>query len=362
MQLNYWLYCNYTGYSISAQDYILAALRTDPSLNIKVNYLNKVPSNGVSKNKVQFFHSLKVKENVKPQVNLYHCIPHLYRRPEFANKHIGFCIFETINPPEGWIKKMNEMDEIITASMFNKRIFEQAGATKPITVIPHCFDTELFNKDVVPTGRYGKMTFFSIGTWKNRKNWEMLIKAFYDGFEKKDNVCLLIKTDKPDSLQSLVTRVKRQCEWRSKDTAPIYSEENHMCNFEDIPKIMKKGDIYISASLGEGFNLGGLHAMALGLPVITVRFGGSLEYALPNLCTYIEPKSYKTYNTMDGIPQFNNCIWPVLRISDVRDAMRKVYDNYPTESKNAAYKHVHENFSYEAIGPKLIEAVAKGMN
>jgi glycosyltransferase involved in cell wall biosynthesis len=201
------------------------------------------------------------------------------------------------------------------------------------------------------------MTFLSIGTWKNRKNWEMLIKAFYDGFSKKDNVCLLLKTDKPDSLQDLVVRVKRQCEWRSKDTAPIYSEENQGCYFEDIPKIMKKGDVYISASLGEGFGLPGLHAMALGLPVITVRFGGSLEYALPDICTYIEPKSYKTYNVMDGIPQFNNCIWPVLRIGDVRDAMRKVYEDYPTESKNAAYKYAHKNFSYEAIGPKFVEAV-----
>lgn len=357
MQLNYWMYMNHSGYSVCAQDYVLAAMRTNPELDIKISHIVRASEKGISKDRTQLFHSLKRKESHKPQVSLFHSIPHLYRRPEFSDKHIGFSIFETINPPEAWITKMNQMDEIITASAFNKRIFEEAGATKPISVVPHCFDSQMFNKDVKPVGRYAKTTFLSIGQWRNRKNWDMLIKAFYDAFEKKDNVCLLIKTDKPTNLQTMVTQIKRTCEWRSKDTAPIYAEENQLCDFEDIPKIMAKGDIYISASLGEGFGLPGLHAMALGLPVITVRFGGSLEYALPNLCTYIEPKNYKTYNVMDSIPQFNNCIWPVLRIGDVRNAMRKVYDDYPTESRNAAYKHVHENFTYEAIGPKFAEAV-----
>ena len=357
MQLNYWMYMNHSGYSIAAQDYALAAIRTTPDLDLKVSYIVKAAETGISKNRMQLFHNLKRKSSSKPQVSLHHSIPHLYRRPEFSDKYIGFAIFETINPPDAWIQKMNNMDEIITASVFNKRIFEQAGATKPISVVPHCFDNQLFNKDVKPVGRYAKTTFLSIGQWRNRKNWEMLIKAFYDAFEKKDNVCLLIKTDKPTNLQAMVTQIKRSCEWRSKDTAPIYAEENHLCTFEDIPKIMAKGDVYVSASLGEGFGLPGLHAMALGLPVITVRFGGSLEYALPDLCTYIEPKNYKTYNIMDSIPQFNNCIWPVLRIGDVRNAMRKVYDDYPTESRNAAYEYVHKNFTYEAIGPRFVEAV-----
>ncbi len=357
MQLSYHLYLNTSGYSVCAQDYVLAVSRTNPEFNIKVNYLTAVEK-GISKNRMQFLHSLKMKKNIKPQTSFYHCQPMLYGKPEFASRHIGFAIFETINPPKNWIKKMNGMDKLITASAFNKGIFETAGTTKPISVVPHCFDNQLFNKDVKPVGRYAKTTFLSIGQWRNRKNWEMLIKAFYDAFEKKNNVCLLIKTNKPTALQTMVNQIKHTCEWRSKDTAPIYSEDSHNCDFEDIPKIMAKGDIYISTSLGEGFGLPGLHAMALGLPVITVRFGGSLEYALPNLCTYIEPKKYKTYNIMDGIPQFNGCIWPVLRIGDVRNAMRKVYDDYPTQSRNDAYEYVHKNFTYEAIGPKFVEAVS----
>ncbi len=357
MQLNYNLYMNYSGYSISAQDYVLAMRRAQPDLDIRVNYLNQPDWLGVSKNRTQLFKSLQQKRNDSEQINLFHSIPPLFRRSITPKKHIGFAIFETINPPQEWINYMNQMDMIITGSEFNKNIFEKSGLHKPVHVIPHCFDAKLFNDEVKPTGRYARTTFISIGTWKNRKNWEMLIKAFYEGFESKDNVCLLIKTDKSQYLKSVVTRIKKTGPWRTKKTAPIYAEEEEHAIFEDIPQIMKKGDIYVSASLGEGFGLPGLHAMALGMPLITTRFGGSLEYAKEDLCTYIEPKGYKTYNDMDGIPQFRKCIWPVLRISDISSAMRDVWQNWPREQTIKAYRFVHDNFSYESIGPKFVEAV-----
>ena len=358
MQLGYNFYFSSVGYSISAQENILSMLHVNPDFNIKATFLNIHSDAGISKNRRQIFATLNSKQPDSPQVSLYHSIPHLYRRPRHAKKHIGFCVFETINPPTQWIKFMNEMDEILTASMFNKRIFEQNGVKVPITVIPHCFDPKMFHKDVVPNGRYGMTTFLAMGTWKDRKNWPVLIKAFYEAFEVKDKVCLLIKTDNPAALESEVIRIKRTGEWRAKRTAPIYAEKQTQCDFEDIPSFMKKGDICISTSLGEGFGIVAMNAMALGMPTIIPRFGGSLEYALPDLCTYIEPKSYKTYRSMDGIPQFRDCIWPVLRISDVRDAMKSVYDNYPTDKTDAAYRYVHKNFTYDAIGPKFIEAVS----
>lgn len=357
MQLNYSLYLNSTGYSVAAQEYLLAMLSVEKDFDIRVNFLNAVTNDGVSKNRQQIFQSMKNKKVSKPQVSLFHSIPHLYKRIQSADKHLGFCIFETINPPQKWISQMNDMDGIITASQFNANIFKENGVTKPISVIPHCFNKMMFNKDIKPTGRYAKTTFLAIGTWKNRKNWEVLIKAFYDAFENKNNVCLLIKTDNTDSLRTMVSRIKRTCEWRSKNTAPIYAEESGKCTFEDIPQIMAKGDIYINASLGEGFGIPGLHAMAMGLPVITTRFGGALEYAQPDLCSYIEPDGYKTYNTMDGIPQFQSCIWPVIKIGAVRDAMLEVFHNYPTAKRNAAYIYAHNNYTYEVIGPKFIKAV-----
>ena len=359
MQINYSLYCNCSGYSVAAFDYILAMLDADPNLDIRITCLNNTDWRGISPNRKQIFKALQNKKNDPDQISIYHSIPYIYRRPPKSNHHIGFSIFETINPPKEWVRHMNDMNAIITATSFNKNIFEKSGTHKPIYVVPHCFDTRLFNDSVQPEGRFGKTTFLSIGTWKRRKNWELLIKSFYDGFEMKDNVCLLLKTDNPQALKTTVASIKKNGPWRAKPTAPIFTEESTQINFEDIPKFMRQGDIYISASSSEGFGLPLLHSMALGIPVITVRFGGALEFAQPQYCTYIEPRGYQTVTDMDGIPQFKNCIWPVLRVSDIKDAMRDVWSNYSEAKSKAlkAYEYVHSTYTYKQIGPKMIEAI-----
>lgn len=255
MQINYWAYFNASGYSISAQDYILAMMRVSPNIDIRTHFINRRLGLGMSRNRQQLFTALNKKEPLDPSVNLYHCIPPRYRRPPDKAKHFGFCVFETINPPAEWAEQMNNMDAILTASQFNKSIFENHGVKRPIHIVPHCFDEKLFNKDTKSHGRFSQTTFISVGAWKIRKNWECLIKAWYQAFELRHNVCLLIKTDKPHELKALVQHVKRTFEWRSKSTAPIYCEDKPVCDFEDIPKILRKGDIYISASMGEGFGL-----------------------------------------------------------------------------------------------------------
>ena len=362
MQVVYHGYMNYTGYSIAAQEYILSMLYHQPDLNIRLLPLSNIAKGGVSENRYQMFQALRTRTpEEKDTIHIYHSIPQLYRRPRGSVKNIGVCLFETFNIPKEWVKNMNEMDSIITASEFNKNTFQAHGVEKPIYVVPHCFDTHMFNHEVRPTGRYKMKTIIAVGTWKQRKNWDRLIKGFYDAFEQKDNVCLLIKTDKRKELDRAVLSIKRSTEWRSKDTAPVYAEEKTNCDFEEIPRIMRKGDVYISASLGEGFGLPGMHAMALGMPVITTRFGGALEYAKPQFCTYLEPnRNYKRLPMMDGIPQFRDCIWPMLRIGEIRDKLREVvFDkNQIVRQKSAmAYDFVHKNFNYNIIGKKFLEAV-----
>lgn len=359
MQLNYHGYCNATGYSIACQENILALLRVNPDIDIRLHYVNRLIGEGISDNRKQILTSLHHKEATEPNVNLYHTIPARYRRPPGKTKHFGYCVFETINLPQDWVETMNNMDGIITASEFNKNIFESSGVDVPISIVPHCFDTKMFNRSVNHTGRYKDTTFISMGAWKERKNWSLLIRSWYEAFELRDNVCLLIKTDKPKDLKVLVSAIKSTEKWKSKNTAPIYCEENPLCNFEDIPKLLKKGDIYISTSLGEGFGYGGLHAMALGIPVITTRFGGSLEYAKPELCTYLEPKKYVRQAVMDNIPQLSNCIWPLLDVTEVSTKMRYVLSNIQERENKSfrAYDFVHENFCYENIGKKLISSL-----
>lgn len=360
MQLIYYFYSNSSGYSIASQDYLLAIKKINPNLNIKLQYLSSNNKIGISENRYQLLESMRRNNLQDKYIEFQHCIPPRYKRTSKAIRSIGFSIFETIDTEKVWVQEMNKMDSIVTATQFNKNIFKNDGVDVPIDVVPHCFDKKLFNKDVVPKGRYDQFTFFSMGTWKVRKNFEALIKGFYTAFDNnKDNVCLVIKTDKPNELRTTVKKIKMNTEWRSKETCPIYAEDNVNCDFEQIPKIMAKGDVAINCSLGEGYGILGMHAMALNIPFITVKFGGSLEYAKSEFCTHLVPSGYEKIPIMDGIPQFRDKIWPVIRIKEIAEKMRYVHDNYKLAQKKAelAYNYIHENFSYEAIGPKMVEAL-----
>ena len=359
MQLNYHAYMNQSGYSVAASDYLFSLLSNYPDINIKLHLINKKLGDGISSNRKQILGSLEKKERTEPSIDFYHCIPPRYRRQKGVSKHIGFCVFETINPPKNWVEMMNNMDSIVTASHFNKNTFAEAGVKVPISVVPHCFDARLFNKNVKNSGRYGRTTFISIGTWKKRKNWEMLIRGWYEAFENKHNVCLLIKTDKPNELKAMVQQIKQNSDWRAKNTAPIYCEEKVLVDFEDIPSLLRKGDIYVSASIGEGFALPVLHAMAMGIPVLTTRFGGVLEYAKPELCNYFEPLRYITIPLMDNIPQLTNCIWPYISIKEIAQKMQKVlFDIKDREIKaERAYEYVHANLTYNPIAKKMFKAI-----
>lgn len=352
-------YFNGTGYSAACQDNILAMLQVKPDVDIRVHYMNGEITGGVSSDRKQFFTALHKKDPQSPSMNLYHSIPARYRRPPGKTRHFGFCVFETINPPREWIDTMNNMDGILTASQFNKSVFENNGLKTRVEVIPHCFNPKLFHRDVKPRGRYRQTTFISIGSWKDRKNWKGLIQAWYEAFEDRNDVCLLIKTDKPNKLKKMVQSEKRGSQWKSKTTAPIYCEENPICDFEEIPRFMKKGDIYISTSLGEGFGYSGVHAMALGIPVITIRFGGCLQYAEPELCTYLEPSRYRRIPIMDRIPQLNNCIWPQLDTKEIAHKMRHVFVNIKDREIRAekAYKMVHNKYTYDVVGKLLLDSL-----
>ena len=358
MQLRYSLYLNSIGYSISAQAYLRAIQKVQPERSVKVSAINGISSfkKGVSEEYRKWFMKLRDTPAEASYISIQHCIPRIYISDK-AQKRIGVAVYETIDPPRNWIEKMNEMDLIVTASHFNEGIFKNAGLRVPLRVVPHCFDSEMFHKDVRPSGRFNMFTFFYMGTWRKRKNFVPLLRAFYDGFAFKDNVCLLLKTDKSKQLKNTIRTVKNE-KWKTKDTAPVYIEEETV-DFEEIPKIMKKADVYISPSLGEGFNIPSAHAMALGIPLIITRYGGCLEFAKPELCTYLHPKGYRKIPQMDGLSQFAGKIWPNIPMEEIRDKMLFAYHSrkHIQEKAKQAYEYVHQHFNDEIIGRRLVSVI-----
>jgi len=361
IEIEYAGFINSSGYGTAAQDYVLSLYNCN-QYNIAIKAFGGKPASpAVSDERFIIFNKMIEQESSDDAIQLLHCIPTMQKRVKNIKKrNMGFAVFETFAPPDNWIHILNKNDAIITPSLFNYRIFAHARIQKPIFYFPHCINMEVFNTDVKPLKKYEKFTFLFLGTWKERKGYKQLLEAWYNEFDDKDNVQLVIKTDKVKHAQKYVEKIKKQF-GMNRGFAPVLFETKVFSEIE-LPRFMKSVDAFISPHLGEGFGLPGLQCMALGVPVIITNFAGSQDYANKDTATLIEPHGFTFYKNMDNIPQFRNKKWAFITIEDIRKALRRMLNN-PKEIKNKilyANEYVKEKFNYKIsqnLFKEIIESV-----
>jgi len=350
IKLTYACFLNSSGYSQAAQNYIFALDKTG-LFDIKIRIFGDKPNSpAVSDKSYEYFIKMVKKEDDPDRILVYHCIPSIQKRIKGYKKTIGFATFETYQPPEAWIDILNKNDAIIAPSKFNYKIFSHMKIQKPIYYIPHCLDMNVYNRDVLPLYEYDKYTFLFMGIFRERKGYKQLIEAWLKEFELKDNVQLIIKTDRVERARSYVENVKKQI-GINKGFAPILFE-NKVFDEVDLPKYLKSVNCFISPTMGEGFNLPGLQCMSLGIPVIITNFSGCQDYANKNTAILLEPNGFVFRNNMDNIPQFRNRKWAFLEVSKIQKAMRYVLNNKKQVKMKTtwAYSDVRNKFGYEVVG------------
>lgn len=347
INIDYISFLNETGYGQAAYD-LLSALIKFSSYEIGITCLNGVPSrNFLSETSLAQILSYVKKSRIKNSVQVYHCIPSMHARYPRHDKAVGFATFETYEPPRAWIDILNNMDAIICPSQFNYKIFAHAGVKRPLFYVPHCINSEKFNKSVPKLNNYEKFTFLFMGTWKKRKGWPQLLEAYLTEFDTKDRVQLVIKTDKTQIAMQEIEKMRNLLNLKKEYPSILF--ERRIFDDEHLPSFYKSADCLIMPTLGEGFGLPALQAMAVGTPVIVTNFSGCQDYAAEERCTLIEPNGFILHNTMDNITQFNNKKWPHITVKSIQDAMRKVFNNYNEAQHKAdiAYDFVHKNFNYK---------------
>lgn len=355
-QVDFCCYANRSGYAQAASDYI-NAIKTLNRYDLKVTLFHSSPDQlALTPNSYSELVRMIRLERQSDAIQILHCVPGTQYRLPILDKNIGFATFETFEPPIEWTSILNANKEVICPSAFNVKIFEKAGITVPIRYIPHCFDENLYNMNVIPKAKVNNnFTFLFLGTWRKRKGWDILLEAWIKEFDNSDNVSLLIKTDKFTLANASIAQKKQEFGLK-KDIAPILLE-GRVLNDIEMPHFLKSADCFVSPTLGEGFGIPGLQCMALGVPIIITNFSGCTDYANLDTATLIEPDGYQVIEDMDGIPQMRMKKWAHLSISSVRAAMRYVVENQShvrNKAKSAAIG-VKNKFSYAAIAPKFAE-------
>jgi glycosyltransferase involved in cell wall biosynthesis len=189
-------------------------------------------------------------------------------------------MFETDSLPGGWAEQVARFDRVWVPSEFNVRTFAGAGVPREkLRVFAPTLDFAALRGRTtplaLPAAAWG-MRFLSVFDFSERKGWRTLIDAWADSFEPADDVSLVIKSsgfvmgvdDAGERIDAYVGERR---------TAPIVVIDRSLSSAE-MAGLYRAVDAFVLPSRGEGWGRPLMEAMAVGLPTIGPRWGGSLSF------------------------------------------------------------------------------------
>jgi len=219
---------------------------------------------------------------------------------------IGYHPWESTKLKPGWVKIMNECDEIWTPSPLIADWYRADGITVPVHVYEHGVDAKRW----YPKKRKveNKMRFLHVGLEAARKGGSETMRAFRTAFPNNDDVELTMKTIQDGWNIDQIGRAK------------ILNKKMSLTALVDL---FHAHHVFVYPSYGEGFGLNPLQAMATGMPVITVpAWAPYKDFLDPNLM--VDSLLVKTQWSRGHHP--GKMFKP--KFDDIVDRMRYAYENY----------------------------------
>ncbi len=175
-------------------------------------------------------------------------------------RRIGITMFESSAIPPMFVPEMQQMDAIITPSTFCRTVFEEAGVTVPIHVVPLGINS-LYQPVERPSD--GPLTFLAFIDRGLRKGGPTALQAFVAAFGDDMNYRLILKGRKSkiqaEILNPNVTLIQED-----------YSEEQ-------LYELYKQCHVLINPHRGEGWGLLPREAAGSGMCVLTTAWSGTAD-------------------------------------------------------------------------------------
>lgn len=303
-----------------------------------------------------------IKDDSVAPIQIIHATPPTFDRFRSSRKYnIGYTTWETNELPIGWKDSINSMDEIWVPCTQNKKIFEDSGITKPIHVIPHTFNSEIFDKESIQLDLQNvsddEFRFYSVFQWTERKNPLALLKAYLTEFSPDEKVCLVLKTYLQDPTNGMEVHKIKQMIGEIKDKLYLKNYPKMVLISEllsrgQINSIHKQMDCYLSFHRNEGFGIPIAEAMMGNKPVIATNYGGPLDFLEHErnslLCNHqLTPCYGMPWNTYNG-----KMSWADIDIFDARKMMRKLFNDRDLSKQlgvNGA-TDINNKYSWNTVG------------
>jgi hypothetical protein len=232
--------------------------------------------------------------------------PHHWKWNDSDQYRIGYHPWESTKLKDGWVDLMNECDEIWTPSPLIAKWYADDGIEKPIYVYEHGVDSIWKPRKRVDDG---KIKFLHVGGEALRKGGKETMEAFRKAFPDRNDVSLTMKVNSDG--------------WNISNLGRTRIINNKMPVLQ-LVSMFRHHDIYVYPSMGEGFGLTPLQALATGMPTITVPdwapYSDFLDERL-NLPASLGPSPFHEQGHHPG-EMFH------INVDDLVDRMRYAADNY----------------------------------
>src|SRR5262245_22496486 len=200
---------------------------------------------------------------------------------------IGSTSFPTDRIPGSFVAALNAMDEVWVPSAFNRETFARSGVPRDrIQIVPLRFPvlsrpTECGRSYVLETER--AFRFVSILSLEERKNWKLLVRAYLEAFEPGESVSLVLRILRPSHPEHTFGEEGDPIRAISELISSLGRDPAHVPEIIVVAEPLKRAQLadllaqcnaFVLPSHGEAWCQPIFEAFAMGLPVITTRFGG----------------------------------------------------------------------------------------
>lgn len=263
-------------------------------------------------------------------------LPELHNKlHEQGKKFKSICYFPIDGTPkESWLRNVSVCDYIVAYSEFGKVESVKASASKMPLVIPHGVNTaDYFPMDKNETAAFrshffgsqaNKFVFTNLNRNQQRKDIPRTLAAFTEFHKEAPDSLLYLHMAKQDQGWDLPEVVKA-CGLSI--TNDVIFPENFGPN-QGYPRnvvnmIYNASDCVISTTLGEGWGLSWIEAMATRTPVIMPRNTAMVENITEDRGWLVNSGSNPSLFTV--VPNDNEVIRPLVDVEDMVRAMKEVY-------------------------------------
>lgn len=338
-----------------------------PASNTEPNHGYGVAAAGMIESLEFLGHSVTYNDPTAP-VEIAFCQPYLWEWSSPDSYKIGYVPWESTRLPDNWIAPMHTADEIWTTSTWCQRVFEKAGFTD-VRVYQHGIDTGpegWTRKRRRPRDR--GIRFLHIGEPAPRKGGQLVYDTFKAAFGDRMDVSLTIKAHNYNTVRGLEGfDVGGDGNLYLNPEPDVHTNvkliKKDMETFELID-LVRRHDVLVYPSWGEGFGLIPLQAMATGMPVICTGVWAPYKHLLlPDLTlpARLTPSPWKEMHPGNMYePDASALKSMMIHLADPADfdnaSARAYVQSFRVELEydwtkltESAFEHIFENFSGPAF-------------